>query len=229
MPSGKGLHNVGPSDVRVAVEAFNQKFRDMEKVLWHLSREAASALLARTRSPAIEVLVWTIRSWWGIQGVTKELKVIAADTLLQFDWEPDYFERTVTLDAESERWAVNRVVDFIDCMMAREVPRREWSLASKVLHWLMPWRVPAYSGFVRRAVGISSTADPRDAYWMIVKSEYYLARQLMTQEEEWLGDIEPKSPFRALDKYLWWVGGGSTSPAVVVKNPWRVLDSLKTR
>ncbi len=102
MPSGKALHNVRPSEIRAAVEAFNERYGDMEKVLWHLSREAACALLARRRSLAIEVLVWTIRSWWGVQGVRKETKAIAADTLLQLDRKPDYFGRTVALDAESD-------------------------------------------------------------------------------------------------------------------------------
>jgi hypothetical protein len=33
--------------------------------------------------------------------------------------------------------------------MSLGVPRREYSLASKVLHWLMPWQVPVYDSFVR--------------------------------------------------------------------------------
>src|SRR5689334_4048515 len=32
--------------------------------------------------------------------------------------------------------------------------RREYSWASKVLHWLLPWTVPAYDAYVRRAVGV---------------------------------------------------------------------------
>lgn len=35
-----------------------------------------------------------------------------------------------------------------------DVSRREFSLASKVLHWLMPWRIPVYDSFVRGMLGV---------------------------------------------------------------------------
>jgi hypothetical protein len=49
----------------------------------------------------------------------------------------------------------------------------------------------------------------------------------ITAEEcdcDWIGEIEPKSPLRALDKYLWYKVGGETAP--VFRDPCRVLRQL---
>jgi len=222
------LGRIKPTDVKAAVDAFNSRYGEMEQVLWRLSRAAVDALLAGKDSQAIEKLVWTVRSWWGVQGVRKETKVKAAATLLEFDWTESMFEASLDLEFDSKNFAVRRVAEFVEGMRRRGAARREWSLASKVLHWLMPWRVPAYDGFVRGALGVPSGIDNGLAYSFVVTLEYGLAHEILQQGEEWFGDLEPRSPFRALDKYLWWHGGGSADRAVVVKNPWRVLDPLNT-
>ncbi len=53
------------------------------------------------------------------------------------------------------------------------------------------------------------------------------AEEFATEDCDWLGGVEPRSPVRGLDKYLWWLGGGSAGTAAVVKDPWRVLRSLQ--
>src|SRR5262249_22381236 len=103
---------------------------------------------------------------------------------------------------------------------------REFSLASKVLHWLFPWRVPVYESFVRESVRIPKSWTDNDAYREIVHWEYDTARRLFAEDSDWTGTIEPKSPFRALDKYLWWLSGGSSAHAVLVRDPWRVVRRL---
>jgi hypothetical protein len=42
----------------------------------------------------------------------------------------------------------------------------------------------------------------------------------------WFGAIEQQSPLRALNKVMWWVGGGSTGAAAVVRNPCQVTGRL---
>lgn len=218
-------------DVKRGVEAFNSRYAEMERVLWCLARASADVILAREESAVIKELVWKIRSWWGIQGVRKETKIIAADALLELDWDRRLLEPNADLESNGERFAVEWVADFVERMRRRGVNRREWSLASKVLHWLMPWRIPAYDSFVKQSLGISDDADPKEAYWGIVRAEFEAARQLLQEDQEWLGEVEPRSPFRALDKYLWWLGGGSADRAVVVNDPWRNVRSfgLKAR
>ena len=87
----------------------------------------------------------------------------------------------------------------------------------------MPWRIPAYDSFVKSALGISEDAEHEEAYIYIVRTEYQMARSLLQQSQAWLGDVEPRSALRALDKYLWWHGGGKEGRAVVVRDPWRVV------
>jgi len=213
-------------EVKRGVEAFNSLYAEMERALWCLSRAAADAILAREKSTVIEELVWTTKSWWGIQGVRKETKVSAAAALVEFDWNHRLLEPNPELDPDGERFAVEWVSNFVERMRGRGVYRREWSLASKVLHWLMPWRIPVYDSSVKHSLGISNDADPKEAYWRIVRAEFEVARRLSQEGEQWLGDVEPRSPFRALDKYLWRLGGGSADRAVVVSDPWRVIRSL---
>lgn len=217
------------SEVKQAVDAFNARYGEMEKALWCLSRAAASAILERSNLIVVEQLVWTIKSWWGIQGVTHDIKTIAAQALLALKWEPTLFAPCSDVDSQGETFAVERVAGLVHEMRKRGARRYEWSLASKVLHWLMPWRIPVYDGFVKRCLCISEDEDHYRAYQRIVRFEFQAASRLLQQGQDWLGDIEPRAPFRALDKYLWWWGGGNTGQAVIVSDPWRVVRSLGLR
>jgi hypothetical protein len=80
--------------------------------------------------------------------------------------------------------------------------RKEFSLASKVLHWLVPCRVPVYDSYVRGMLQIPDFYKPDEAYKKIVEWEFDAARQLMNTDPNWIGDIGPKSLLHALDKYL---------------------------
>jgi hypothetical protein len=64
-----GAHHVqfadySDSERAVAVSAFDARFGEMERVLWCLSINSRSGLLAGESSPILEALVWTIKSWW---------------------------------------------------------------------------------------------------------------------------------------------------------------------
>lgn len=213
-------------EVRRGVETFNARYAEMERALWCLSRAAAEALLAGKGSPVVEEFIWVIKSWMGIQGVRKETKTIAAAALRDLDWDQRLLEPSTDLEADGKRFAVERVASFVERMRSRGVPRREWSLASKVLHWLMPWRIPVYDSFVKNRLHISEAVLPEEAYRRIVQAEFEAAQRLLSEDRQWFGSVEPRSPFRALDKYLWWSGGGDADTAVVVNDPWQIVRSL---
>lgn len=44
------------------------------------------------------------------------------------------------------------------------VLRCEYLLASEVLHWLVPWRVPVYDSFVRKTLAVPASWDHLEAY-----------------------------------------------------------------
>jgi hypothetical protein len=105
------------------------------------------------------------------------------------------------------------------------VPRREYSLASKVLHWLMPWRVPVYDGFVRDVFGVPTSWDHPEAYRMLTDKVFAVAREAALGDR-WMGSIEPLSPLRAIDKLAWWIGGGNVGAAAEARDPWKTIRRL---
>jgi hypothetical protein len=217
---------VNAEDAKNAVSLFNSRYADMEAVLWKVSRVARDHLLIRKRSQVLEELVWTIKSWWGVQGVEKNVKVIAPDALLDLNLQTEVFEEGIHCFEDGEAFAHGAVQSLVQGLRERGARRREWSLASKALHWVLPWRIPVYDSFVCKSLGIFSGTEPYEAYSRVVQWEFEVARSLVAEDSDWLGDIEPKTPFRAIDKYLWWLGGGSSDSAVVVKDPRAVLRKI---
>jgi hypothetical protein len=214
------------SQLAEAVSAFHASFGEMERVLWCLSAESRAGLLAGENSPVLEALVWTIKSWWGVQGVRSETKAQMAGALTQsLTWSPDLFGPVLKYGPGAGGYACNRVAEVVSRSMSMGVPRREYSLASKVLHWLMPWRVPVYDSFVRSMVGVPRSWDHPQAYRKVAAEVFALART-MTGDSAWIGSLEPSSPLRALDKLTWWLGGGSTGVAAEVRDPWQVPRQL---
>lgn len=173
---------------------------------------------------ALSTLVWTVKSWMGVQGVRKEVRTIAARALLSMPWSQESFEESIET---SQTNASELVSGLVEKRIEFGSERREFSLASKVLHWLLPWRVPIFDSFVRSFLKIPTAWSTHDSYRAIVDWETAVARQLMTQDAAWIGDLEPKSPLHALDKYLWWKGGGDVGRAVVVRDPWKVIQRLR--
>ena len=208
-----------------AVRAFDARFGEMERVLWCLSVHARAGLLAGARSPVPEALVWTVKSWWGVQGVRSETRTQMARALESISWSPDLFGPVPGESPDLARYAEDCVADLVSRSMSLGVPRREYSLASKVLHWLMPWRIPVYDSFVRSALGVPASWDHPQAYGKVT-TEIFAMAQAMGPNLDWIGPLEPRSPLRALDKLIWWVGGGNTGAAAEVRDPRRVLREL---
>lgn len=215
-----------PEVVLGAVTVFNERYGEMESALWDLSSNARDALLSG-RTLETEVLVWTVRSWWGVQGVQKKTAKIAGESIRRLGLDGSSFTQSLCDNDVGVQTCLQILSDVLATMEELGAPRREFSLMSKVLHWLMPWRMAAYDSFVCRIIGISRAAGSLDAYREILVWERKAALSLLTSGDAWMGAIEPKAPFRALDKFLWYEGGGSVNRSVIVKNPWRrIQDAL---
>lgn len=212
------------SEVASAVAAYNAVYSEMDEALWQVSMSVRGPLLERRLVPGIETLVWTVRSWWGVRGVKTETRRIAARALVEMEWTEKMFGKERMPDGQ--QFAIQRVTSLVTRMNELGVDRREFSLAAKVLHWLMPWHVAIYDSFVCRSVGIPSSAPPERAYRELVEWENEAARRLDDGSSEWLGTVNPRSPIRAVDKYLWWVGGGNLGTAARIKDPWKICRDL---
>lgn len=62
------------TDRATAVRLFDSRHGESERVLWFLSQHARGELLAGEGGPIVETLVWTLKSWWGVQGVSLGLQ-----------------------------------------------------------------------------------------------------------------------------------------------------------
>jgi hypothetical protein len=216
--------SVNAADVTQAVHAFDCTFREMEQVAWRLSQECRAELLGHEAALHLEELVWLVKKWMGIQGVQPSLKRIAALALKSLPWTPDAFDPNMAYSADDERDARERVATLVKRMLDGGAGRQDHSLASKVLHWLTPWRIPVYDRFVRDTIGITGQAGY--AYGEIVRWEYAVVRRLLSESADWIGDADPRSPLRAIDKFLWWKGGGSSGTAYVTSDPWAAVRHL---
>lgn len=209
-----------------AVAAFNARFGEMDQALWCLSKHCRPALLAGRSTEVVETLVWTLKSWWGVQGVRSQTKAQMAEALIDaVHWSNELFDSATDQFPATEAFAVDSVTALVERSMALGVPRREYSLASKVLHWLLPWRVPVYDSYVRRALGVPTSWDHPQAYRLIVHEVFAMTFDA-SSDLSWAGSVEPVSPLHALDKCLWWLGGGEAGNAALVRDPWRLIDGL---
>ena len=209
-----------------AVNAFNERYGEMERALWVLSTNCRKSLLLHESSPVLEALVWTLKSWWGVQGVTAQAKPLIAQALTELEWTSEMFDVRGPFDSASADWAADRVGTVVARSLKLGLPRREFSLCSKTLHWLLPWRVPVYDNFVRQVLEVSDSLDLPDIYRTVARRIFREVKEIDAGDDcEWLGDIEPLSPLRGLDKCLWWRGGGESAPSGV-KDPWGPIRGL---
>jgi hypothetical protein len=209
-----------------AVHAFNARFGETERALWCLSVHARAGLLAGASSPALEELVWTVKSRWNVAGVRREMKTLMAGVLAEsMTWTPELFEPPSDYGPRAVAFAWERVDELASSCKAPDVSRREYGLASKVLHWLMPWRVPVYDGFVRTFLDVPRSWDPPQAYRKITTDLFEAARKA-AGESGWMGALPPRSPLRAFDKVIWSKGAGPAGDAVITRDPWKDVHRL---
>jgi hypothetical protein len=220
------LSNPNAADGTSAVQAFNDIYGEMDSALWCLSRHCRADLVAGMSSPRVEALVWTVKSWWGVQGVRTETRAQMAQALAGMKWKKHDFDTPAANGQHPAAVADSLVSALVSDTIKLGGARREFSLASKVLHWLAPWRVPVYDSFVRQQVGVPTSWDHPEAYRAVARGLFDLVRKCDGWSDEWLGSIGPRAPLRALDKYLWWSAGGSQGTSALVKRPNDVLYRL---
>ena len=60
--------------------------------LWQLSQLCRKPLLEGRIEPVLETLVWTVKSWWGVQGVARTDRTPIAEALVGLEWSVEDFE-----------------------------------------------------------------------------------------------------------------------------------------
>ncbi len=113
------------------MEAFDAVYGDMERVLWQLSQLCRKPLLEGRIEPVIETLVWTVKSWWGVQGVAMTDRTPIAEALAGLDWSVKDFEPPTLPSKRALEYAVQRVGTTVALSQAKGARRREYSLISK--------------------------------------------------------------------------------------------------
>lgn len=183
-------------------------------------------MLAGKSSPVLEKLIGTIRIWWPVRAPASTDPYMAAAITEAIDWSPDVFRPTSAFGSEAVDFAVELVDKVVASTKQRSGSwRREYSWTSKTVHWLLPWRVPAFDKNVRVYLGVPSWDDPERVYGEVARRIFALARE-EPPEPAWAGPLEPRTRLRALDKWLWWDGGGKDSPVYVDPDPWHVVREL---
>jgi hypothetical protein len=191
------------------VKAFNARYGKMEQELWRLSKECRGPLLDGDSSNIVEEFVWAVKCRWRVLGIRWEERVPFAHALASLDWSANLFDEPLRVADDAEEYAFGRVTMLVDRSRDLGLRRREFSLASKVLHWLLPWRIPAYDAKIKKLLGVHG--EPPNAYRLVTQQLFAYVRELPAEDREWLGPIEPRTPLRGFDKCLWWFGGGRTS------------------
>ena len=197
--------------VRRASAEYDRAFGHVDTEFWDWSQRLREPLLRHESTKDVRGFVWAIKCKWGIQGVRTGTGPIAAAVLASLDWEPDWFRLDCGYNEDDERFAISLVARYVSEMQNQGVPRREFSYASKVLHWIMPARIPLYDSAVRGFLDIPQSWAPRKALKNITSWEFAAARDLFAQGDDWVGEADPATALRALDKYLWWEGAGKDS------------------
>lgn len=97
-----------------AVSLFDARFGEMERVLWLLSVNSRPGLLAGESSPPLEALVWTVKSWWGVQGVRSQSKAQMARARAEsVSWSSDLFGPVAGYGPDRAPFACERVAGII--------------------------------------------------------------------------------------------------------------------
>jgi len=205
--------NPNPADVKRAVEEYDRAWSHLDGEVWQRSQRARQSLLTGSSTSDVEEFVWfAAKSWGKVQGIVGETRAAAATVLRGMEWKSDLFEGH-TPTAADEEFAVSTLARLVRGMNGLGIKRKEYSAGSKMLHWLMPWRVPIYDNVVREMLAVPQGPPSAATYRQIVRWELDAVGKLLESGDEWMGTGEPKAALRALDKYLWWVGGGKDSGA----------------
>jgi len=198
-----------PSSVRYAVDAYNRRFGGDDQRVWVAVPRVREVLIQGSYSEVLSDFVWQVRRWGRIQGPSSDERKPMATALLELDWSSLDFNGEAFMASDEEK-ALSYLRDLVDASLSKGVRKRHWSWASKVLHWIVPTKLPVYDLLVRKHLGLGSIEGP-PAHSAIIRWEYEAARRLLPHRALVVGPAEPNALLRALDKYLWWTNGGEQS------------------
>jgi len=188
-----------PEMVRAAVEAYNAQFAAVDLRLYRLSKKTSLDLNDHRGVERMEEFVRAVNGW-GRTHARRADYPRAAEAALKLPWES-----LGTRSFDGKR--AGQVVEFCDHLVlgikSRGGQRQEWSWGSKIAHWIAPAQVPIYDQNVRDWLRLSGTG--RSAYEEIVWELFEEAAHLASEEREIVGNVEPRTLIRAIDKTLWYL------------------------
>src|SRR4051794_20795127 len=100
-----------------AVRAFDAVYGGMDRTLWTFSQACRPWLLRGEHSPILDDFVWTLKSWWGLQGVRSETKHAMGAALAGLDWTREDFEETFLPAGQAESFAYDVVRSLVSKSM----------------------------------------------------------------------------------------------------------------
>lgn len=191
-----------PEGVKRAVAAYNERFRFSEMGLYYTAQRARGDLEAKTGGPILLDFTGDVNRW-GKTRASYETWSYAADTLPTLPWyEIRGLETSFSVDRAE--YVVDLCERLVNGIVERGGKRREYSYASKLLHWLWPEQVPVNDTNVRNEwLGVKGQG--RDPYRRVVLWMFKRAKALQSFEKEIVGEVEPRTVLRAIDKTVWWI------------------------
>lgn len=197
-----------PDDIHRAVEAYNKArgCGDEDAKLWSETARARSLVLGSNDSPEapteIAEYAEAVRFWGSIQGVfrddySKVARALWFNPIRSAIWAM----REGTILTTPLTGIIQLEEGLVREMLIGGVARKHYSWASKMLHFLLPATVPIYDSFVREYL---MTTDGIEGFAEIVARARECVHELLLHEAYIVGNLEPKTLLRALDKFYWW-------------------------
>lgn len=175
---------------------------------WPIVDQAREVLAAGEAKPTtqtkavLETYVLEVAKWGRIRRWLTEGDILCAALAL---W--DVRDQIVALRGRnySEPDIADAVMrlynNLIGRMRERGITKTHFSLASKILHWLLPACAPVYDSLVLQELQI--TAAGSEAYRQIVTWEYKCAQALQPSADKILNGIRELTLLAAIDNFLW--------------------------
>ncbi len=140
LQGGDLQQHITPEQVRRAVSEYNELYEADERELYKTSRRALADLLLGI--PSDSVLHFTREvNRWGRTRTSREVWSYAKVALASLPWDETRDLRT-QLCVERADSVVDLCEQLVNGTCERGGRRREYSYASKMLHWLWPDQVP---------------------------------------------------------------------------------------
>ena len=199
--------------LRVAVAEYNQQYGEKDRFLWALATQTHQILQSDKSEEVVETFIWTIKRWWGLQGVffqdrSAMVKAVIALKTSDINNKTEDFSNSL-IDVQ-----VGLVTDLVSLSKKNGALKGHFSWASKILHWLYPNKVPVYDAIARKSIA-PLKREGADAYREITKWEFDVSKLLGSQREEFIGNVGPYTMLRVLDKYVWWEGKKLAAPVKI--------------